>query len=73
GPLNLPATMPVHASQMYAKNVLSLVQYLIKDGNLQINFEDDIVSSTCITHAGEISHQRVRDAVFSSQPSTISN
>ncbi|HEY9814096.1 MAG TPA: NAD(P) transhydrogenase subunit alpha, partial [Candidatus Sericytochromatia bacterium] len=73
GPLNLPATMPVHASQMYAKNVLSLVQYLIKDGNLQINFEDDIVSSTCITHAGEISHQRVRDAVLSSQPSTISN
>lgn len=63
GPINLPSSMPIHASQMYAKNVLTLVQYLIKDGALQLNFEDDIVSSTCVTHNGEILNQRVRDAL----------
>lgn len=63
GPINLPSSMPIHASQMYAKNVLTLVQYLIKDGALQLNLEDDIVSSTCVTHNGEILNQRVRDAL----------
>ncbi len=63
GPINLPSSMPVHASQMYAKNLLTLVQYLIKDSALQLNFEDDIVKAACITHAGEIRNQRVRDAL----------
>ena len=61
GPTNLPSTMPVHASQMYAKNLLTLVQYLVKEGALNLNFEDDIISSTCVTHAGEVRNQRVRD------------
>jgi len=65
GPINLPSSMPVHASQMYAKNVLTLVQYLVKDGALQLNFEDDIVKSTCVTHAGEICNQRVRELSLS--------
>ncbi len=63
GPINLPSSMPVHASQLYAKNLLTLVQYLIKDNALQLNFEDDIIKATCITHAGEIRNQRVRDAL----------
>jgi NAD(P) transhydrogenase subunit alpha len=63
GPINLPSSMPVHASQMYSKNISTLVQYLIKDGALQMNFEDDIISSTCVTHAGEILNQRVKDAL----------
>ena len=63
GPINLPASMPVHASQMYAKNISTLVQYLVKDGELNLDFDDDIVSSTCITHAGEIRNQRVKDAL----------
>lgn len=63
GPINLPASMPVHASQMYAKNISTLLQYLIKDGELQLNFEDDIISNTCITHGGEIRNQRVKDAL----------
>lgn len=63
GPINLPSSMPVHASQMYAKNISTLLQYLIKDGELQLNFEDDIISSTCITHGGEIRNQRVKDAL----------
>ena len=63
GPINLPSSMPVHASQMYSKNISTLLQYLVKDGELQLNFEDDIIGSTCITHAGEIRNQRVKDAL----------
>ncbi len=63
GPINLPSSMPVHASQMYAKNISTLLQYMVKDGELQLNFEDDIIGSTCVTHAGEIRNQRVQDAL----------
>lgn len=63
GPINLPSSMPVHASQLYAKNVTSLMQLLIKDKVLEINFEDDIVDAACITHGGEIRNQRVKDAL----------
>ncbi|MBD2092630.1 Re/Si-specific NAD(P)(+) transhydrogenase subunit alpha [Microcoleus sp. FACHB-1515] len=63
GPINLPATLPVHASQMFAKNVLTLVQYLVKEGNLQLNFADDIIDSACVTHEGEIRSDRVRQAL----------
>ncbi len=55
--------MPVHASQVYAKNLSALVQLLIKDSALQLNFEDNIIDAACITHAGEIRNQRVRDAL----------
>lgn len=63
GPINLPASMPVHASQMYAKNISTLVQLMLEDGELKLNFEDDIIDGTCVTHAGEIRNQRVRDAL----------
>lgn len=60
GPVNLPATMPVHASQMYSKNLLTLVQHLVKDGELTLDFEDEITRETCVAHGGEIRNQRVR-------------
>ena len=63
GPINLPSSMPIHASQMYAKNISTLLQYMVKNGELQLNFEDDIIQSTCVTHAGEIRNQRVKDAL----------
>jgi NAD(P) transhydrogenase subunit alpha len=63
GPINLPSSMPVHASQLYAKNITALMQLLIKDKTLQINFDDDIIDAACITHAGEIRNQRVKDAL----------
>lgn len=74
GPINLPSSTPVHASQLYAKNLTTLVQYLVKDNALQLNFEDDIISAACITHAGEIRNQRVRDALttLSTQQSPVS-
>jgi len=63
GPINLPSSMPIHASQLYAKNVTSLIQLLIKDKALQVDFSDDIVDAACVTHAGEIRNQQVRDAL----------
>jgi NAD(P) transhydrogenase subunit alpha len=61
GPINLPAAMPIHASQMYAKNLLTLVQHLIKEGNLHLDFEDEITRSACVSHAGEIRNARIQE------------
>ena len=54
GPLNLPATLPLHASQMYARNVSSFLLHLVKDGALQPDFDDEITRETCVTHAGKV-------------------
>ncbi len=54
GTLNLPATVPVHASQMYARNLTALLSEILKDGALQIDLKNEIVAATCVTHAGEI-------------------
>jgi NAD(P) transhydrogenase subunit alpha len=72
GPINLPASMAVHASQMYAKNISTLLNYLVKEGELNLDFEDDIISGTCVTHAGEIRNQRVKDALASEQSAVAS-
>jgi NAD(P) transhydrogenase subunit alpha len=61
GPLNLPSTIPYHASQMYAKNIATFLKYLIKDGKLALDREDEIVRETLVTHAGEVVHPRVRE------------
>ncbi len=54
GPLNLPSTVPVHASQLYSRNVTELLKLIIKDGKLNVDFSDEIISATCVTHAGEV-------------------
>lgn len=60
----LPATMPADASKMYSKNVLNFLKLLItKEGGLNLNFEDDIVKGTCITHGGSIVNERVQSLV----------
>jgi len=61
GPVNLPSTVPYHASQMYAKNVATFLKYLIKDGRIALDREDEIVRETLVTHAGEVVHPRVRE------------
>ncbi|CAA9523078.1 MAG: NAD(P) transhydrogenase alpha subunit [uncultured Thermomicrobiales bacterium] len=60
GTLNLPSQMPFHASQMYSKNVQNLLALFIKDGRLNLNFDDDIVKGTVITHDGEVVHEATR-------------
>jgi NAD(P) transhydrogenase subunit alpha len=54
GPVNLPATLPLHASQMYARNVSSFLAHLVKDGKLQLDFADEITKATCVTHDGKV-------------------
>ncbi len=51
-PLNLPATMPEHASELYAKNVAALLDLLIKDGEVAPDFDDEIVAASCVTREG---------------------
>jgi NAD(P) transhydrogenase subunit alpha len=53
GPLNLPAGAPLHASEMYARNVRNFVELLIHDGALQPDFNDELVAKCCVSHAGE--------------------
>jgi NAD(P) transhydrogenase subunit alpha len=61
GPLNLPSTIPYHASQMYARNIATFLKYLIKDGKLNLDREDEIVRETLVTCAGEVVHPKVRE------------
>ena len=63
GPTNLPATMPVHASQLYARNVTELLRELVKDGALALDFEDEIIRGACVTHGGEVLNDAVKAAV----------
>ena len=53
-PVNLPASVPLHASQMYGRNVLTFVTHLLKDGALQVDLSDSITGPMCVTHAGEL-------------------
>jgi NAD(P) transhydrogenase subunit alpha len=61
GPLNVPATVPYHASQMYARNIATFVKHLLKDGRLAIDLADEITRETLITRGGEVIHPRVRE------------
>ncbi|BAZ17376.1 NAD(P) transhydrogenase subunit alpha [Calothrix sp. NIES-4071] len=63
GPINLPSSVPVHASQLYSKNLTSLLQLIIKNNAIQIDFGDDIINEACVTHAGEIRNSRVKEAL----------
>lgn len=62
-PTNLPATVPVHASQLYSRNVTSFLSLLIKDGELNIDLNDDVVGPSCVTHGGQFVNSRVAAAV----------
>ncbi|BDG08818.1 Re/Si-specific NAD(P)(+) transhydrogenase subunit alpha [Anaeromyxobacter paludicola] len=54
GPLNLPATLPLHASQMYARNLLALAQHLVRDGALALDVADEITGAMAVVHQGEV-------------------
>jgi NAD(P) transhydrogenase subunit alpha len=61
GNSNLAAGMPSDASKLYGKNVLNFLQLIIdKNGNLNLNWDDDLVKGSCITHNGEVVHERVK-------------
>ena len=53
GPVNLPSTLPLHASQMFGRNVLTLLQHLIKDGAVKIDLDDEITGPMCVVYQGQ--------------------
>ena len=62
-PLNLAATVPVHASQLYSRNVTAFLSPMIKEGELNLDFNDDIVGPSCAVHQGEAKHPRLQAAL----------
>jgi NAD(P) transhydrogenase subunit alpha len=72
GPLNLPSAMPIHASQLYARNMHNLIGHITEDRaeekeehdlHPNLDFEDEIVAATCIAHGGEIRDEATREAL----------
>jgi NAD(P) transhydrogenase subunit alpha len=61
GPTNLPATVPNHASQLYSRNLVNLLRLAIKDGQLNLAVDDEVIRETLVAHAGAVTNQRVRD------------
>jgi H+-translocating NAD(P) transhydrogenase subunit alpha len=61
GAINLASSVPYHASQMYARNLTTYLTYMVKDGKLQQNLQDEIIRETLITSGGEIVNARVRE------------
>jgi NAD(P) transhydrogenase subunit alpha len=61
GEFNLAATVPYHASALYARNVSAFLQHLVKDGKLQLDLNDEIIRETLVTHEGEVVNARVRE------------
>jgi NAD(P) transhydrogenase subunit alpha len=66
GTRNVPSTMPLHASQLYARNVANLLLHLVKDGAINLDFADEITKGSCVTHGGEIVNERAKQAVSAS-------
>jgi NAD(P) transhydrogenase subunit alpha len=76
GPVNVPSTMPIHASQLYSRNMYNLIGHITedrsedkdeKDLHLKLDFEDEITSETCIAHEGEIRQAVIREALEGAQ------
>src|SRR5712692_11781726 len=60
GTTNVPSTVAYHASQLYARNVTNLLRHLVSDGELKLDFEDEITKGCCVTHAGQVVNERAR-------------
>jgi NAD(P) transhydrogenase subunit alpha len=60
GPVNLPSTVPYHASQMYARNLAAFLKLLVKDGQLHVDTSDEIVRETLVTQGGKVVHPKLR-------------
>jgi NAD(P) transhydrogenase subunit alpha len=65
GPVRLAGTLPVHASMMYSRNITALVLLMVKEGALNLDFNDDILAGSCITHEGKVLHAGTRERLES--------
>ena len=63
GSFNIPGTMPIHASQVYAKNISALVSYLFPEGEFKLDLKDEIVSGSLFTHNGEITDEQTKESI----------
>ena len=64
GPRDIPSGMPVHASQLYSRNVVNLISHLVDDdGELQLDFDDEITAGAVVCHGGEVRHDGAREAL----------
>jgi NAD(P) transhydrogenase subunit alpha len=63
GPVNLPASVAYHASDMYARNLLNFIKPAFKDGALAIDWDDEVFAASCVTHEGAIRHEPTRKTV----------
>ncbi len=63
-PANLPAEIPVHASQMYSKNLVTLIgEFVDKEGNVALDFDNDVIGPSTVTHQGQVVNERVKQAL----------
>jgi len=62
-PLNVPSLLAEHASELYAKNLLNFLQLIVADGELTLDWEDEVVARSCLTHDGEIKNDAAAEAV----------
>lgn len=68
GDSNLPSSMPMDASKMFGKNIVNLLKLMIdSEGGLNLNWEDDIIANTCVTHDGNIMSERVKNILFQTE------
>lgn len=63
GPVNVPSSVPIHASQLYSRNMLSFINHLAPEGELELDFEDEITDGSCIAHGGEIRQEATIQAL----------
>ncbi len=63
GPLNLASQAPVHASEMYAKNCFNLLELMIKENEINLDFEDDVLAGCLLTYQGELKHEGVKQLI----------
>ncbi|MFO1357039.1 NAD(P) transhydrogenase subunit alpha [Plasticicumulans sp.] len=63
GPLNVPSMIPVHASETYAKNVFNFLSPFVKNGELALDWNDEVIAKSCLTHDGQIRHEPTRKLV----------
>ena len=66
GPVNLPSDIPVHASEMFSRNVLTFLQGMIKDGQVNLDLDDEVLKDTLLTRDGDICNDRVRELLHMS-------
>jgi NAD(P) transhydrogenase subunit alpha len=63
GPVNLPSTVPFHASQMYARTVTNYLMHLVKEGKVQLDLSDELTRGPLVTYQGEVVHEAAKGAL----------